>query len=396
MRKINLTILVFVLTAFSTIALLIAACPSITIFFSNGMNNTKKMAQVSLEALEGKLQPFLVTGLDVNFRLAYNHKEDTIPQLVEVVSQKVADNWKSFWSYFSDLEPAPDWFQDAAKDIISATDSLIYVVDSDLQTQVDAYIDEIENGRRVIVVAHSQGNFYANAAYGMVNSDFFNIIAVASPASYVAGNGPHITLTDDYVINGMVRPLDPSTLSAEITNNTDNNSGWTGHDFNSSYLEGDVTGPLITENINNLIGDTSDCVSVEDTNSGGDNNSSGMTADIKLHAWCAYCTDISASFAGGLINMSNSTYGFKDEEIIINDVSPGVYTLDISLAQNGETPSYIPEAHASVSLQITGLSCPCCMLHILPDGYLGGAPIITNIPVPGGTAQVELITTCPE
>src|SRR5688572_5260009 len=64
-----------------------------------------------------------------------------------------------------------------------------------LQEHVALYRASIAADRRVIIVAHSQGNLYANAAFEALVaanvdvSDMFAIVAVASPASFVAGYG---------------------------------------------------------------------------------------------------------------------------------------------------------------------------------------------------------------
>ena len=230
------------------------------------MNNDPKKAHDSLEALEAKIRPLLPPGLDVDFQLAYNHLEGAMPKLLEdvinlpqwgeVATEKGMDVWKTFWGYLSGLEPVPDWFQSTAKDIVSATATANYVFDEDLQKQVAAYQAEIAKGNKVIVVSHSQGNFYANAAYELLNSASFGIVAIATPSNYVAGGGPWVTLQNDhYMSNEWVDWLDGFlNLAANASpNNTDRDLGGTKHDFVSSYLEGDLSGPMIVGNINSMI-----------------------------------------------------------------------------------------------------------------------------------------------
>src|SRR3989338_8293509 len=102
--------------------------------------------------------------------------------------------------------------------------------------------------RKILLVGHSQGTFYTNSIYkyltdNSVPKESIAVYNVATPASFVAGDGEHLTSTNDRVING-VRPLmakygAPAPLSANITiavpaDETSDPAG--GHHFGSSYL----------------------------------------------------------------------------------------------------------------------------------------------------------------
>jgi hypothetical protein len=123
------------------------------------------------------------------------------------------------------------------------------VVDADLRRHVQRYQGLLMSGNRVLVVAHSQGNLYANAAYGnlagndTVPMDAFGIVSVATPASRVAGGGPYYTLMYDLVISAVQLAV-PGTLPGNVTNSV-SDSDWKHHSFIDSYLNGDQTGPLI-------------------------------------------------------------------------------------------------------------------------------------------------------
>lgn len=228
-----------------------ATCPSdnnVSLFFGNGMSNTMDDAQLSLSVLQGRVSSTLPTNstYKISYAISYNRNENGLIQLVQVAAQQNLDNWASFWNYLSGIEIAPDWFKNAMKDIETKVDAFSYVIDADLQTHVQKYRSEILEGKKVIVVSHSQGNFYANRAYGNVNSASLGIVAVATPANFVAGNGPYTTLTNDLVIMA-VRLIDPGTLPPNATNNTD--FDWSGHNFIDAYLNGDVSGPRIISNV---------------------------------------------------------------------------------------------------------------------------------------------------
>ena len=98
--------------------------------------------------------------------------------------------------------------------------------------------------QKVLLVAHSQGNFYANGFYdkvagkeGGVPRESIGVYGIASPSSRVAGNGRWLTSDTDRVIAGLVARLPgdimPPNTSIELTNASDKQ----GHDFANIYLK---------------------------------------------------------------------------------------------------------------------------------------------------------------
>ncbi|MFH1521795.1 MAG: putative metal-binding motif-containing protein, partial [archaeon] len=212
--------------------------------------NSPKKANNSLFALQEKLKSELPDGIDIKFFLAYNQNEETLAQLVEVVVQQQADLLGSFWDMLAGIEIMPDWFQDEIEVLASIVNASDYVLDEDLQKHVLLYKEELAKGRRVIVVSHSQGNFYANSAYDFVDSEDFSIVAVGTPASLVEGDGEYTTLVNDAIINA-VRIVSSSTLPANTSNSI--NTEGTNHSFIENYLSGDVSGPQIIGHITDKI-----------------------------------------------------------------------------------------------------------------------------------------------
>lgn len=247
MKRVILTIL------FSVISLHAISCnnndKNISIFFGNGMFTDRDVADSGLAKLQIKLKDSLssqtVDYQKVDYAVSYNQNEFWALQLLEVAVQQNIDNWSSFWNFLAGVEIAPDWFQEAMGDVATSFDRFSYVVDGDLQNHVQKYRAEISEGKKVLVVSHSQGNFYSNRAYGNVNSNSFGIVSVATPANQVAGGGSYMTLTNDLVMHS-VRIIDPLTLPANFTN-TNDSGDWTGHGFIESYLNGDITGPKLVE-----------------------------------------------------------------------------------------------------------------------------------------------------
>ena len=105
------------------------------------------------------------------------------------------------------------------------------------------------NTRKILLVGHSQGTFYANAIHryflehGMKESSIA-VYNLATPASFVAGGGTYKTSTNDKVINKIrdynrtfntARAL-PGNIHIPLPPGEENDD-WGGHHFSSSYLD---------------------------------------------------------------------------------------------------------------------------------------------------------------
>ena len=222
------------------------------VFFGNGMSNSKGEILSNVKALEGKVR---TTGLVSDEQWVFGHsfnENEGVSSIFEVFRQRMGDQTASYWRWLGNLEIAPDWFQSATQSVASGFDLLESVVDEDLRQHIQRYEGLLMAGNRVLVVAHSQGNLYANAAHTRLADkglpmDSFGIVSVANPASRVAGGGPYFTLVNDMVINA-VSLLFPNTLSPNVENNIDY-TDWTHHSFIDSYLNGNQSGPMIVNTI---------------------------------------------------------------------------------------------------------------------------------------------------
>lgn len=220
------------------------------VFHGNGMFTDHGDATINKNTIELKLRNIAETIVNEwKFELSYNHDEQAYT-LLEVFRQRMGDQTASYWRWLGNLEAAPDWFRSATRSVASGFDLVEAVVDKDLRRHVQRYESLLLAGNRVLVVAHSQGNLYANAAHGRLAAkdlpmDAFGIVSVANPASRVAGEGPYFTLLNDLVVYG-VSLLFPDTLPGNIENTIDY-TDWTHHNFIDSYLNGDQSGPLIMQ-----------------------------------------------------------------------------------------------------------------------------------------------------
>jgi hypothetical protein len=250
-----------------------ATCPGntqTTIVFGNGILNTPDDAQFSLDSvLTPAVLQTLGTSVDpscIEFALAYDSLfynsnnqavvdiENFFPQIADALAQRGIDFAANFWKYWTLSEPPPAWFQNFQQEVILSATS---VFQPDLLTQESFYNSEIGMGHNIIVVAHSQGNLYANQAYSVVTSlggaSLFHIVSVATPATNVAGMGPYFTLHGDIIT------LVPGSLPPNITNNPPSPcpvsvsaltlpNSTACHSFDGSYMDvtnGDNTRPAI-------------------------------------------------------------------------------------------------------------------------------------------------------
>ena len=118
-----------------------------------------------------------------------------------------------------------------------------WFTDPDLVALLNAIRDEISKGARVLLVAHSQGNFYANRAYQLLTSQeqqYVDIVSVAIPTTFVADAGEHLNATNDSIINA-VRSSVGALLGNCLNANTSNES-YLHHGVLATYLNGDDCG----------------------------------------------------------------------------------------------------------------------------------------------------------
>ena len=99
--------------------------------------------------------------------------------------------------------------------------------------------------RKLLLVAHSQGNFYANSFYdkvagkdGGVPAESIGVYSVATPSGRVAGGGRYLTSESDRVIAGLVGSMPlyrimPPNTAIELQDGDDA----LGHNFANVYLK---------------------------------------------------------------------------------------------------------------------------------------------------------------
>ena len=241
----------------------------ITLFFGNGILNSFNEAQKS----RYKLQNFLKASIANNeseralftnlnkIKVSYNLSEGPVRDIFQASKQRKEEDQGKVWRYLSNLDVAPDWFRELVTSVAIKADEERLLVAEDLQNHVESYKAELEKDNKILIVAHSQGNFYANSSRSLLILDpnpedterlasRFSILAVASPASYVASFTPHTTNTDDRAMNA-IRFHFPDTLPG----NTTNTRGKTlsNHEFVEAYLNGNHSSSKIKQDFLSIV-----------------------------------------------------------------------------------------------------------------------------------------------
>src|SRR3989338_7775548 len=118
------------------------------------------------------------------------------------------------------------------------------VEDYDLVEMIKDASEKVKT-QKILLVAHSKGNFYANSFYdtvagkiGGIPNESIGVYAVATPAGRVAGEGKWLTSDTDKVIVDLVglfpfKKIMPPNTSIVLTEDDDNN----GHNFSGVYLK---------------------------------------------------------------------------------------------------------------------------------------------------------------
>jgi hypothetical protein len=221
---------------------------AVAIYYGNGMYISPARARVQALVMDRKIRAALPQGVTPQFSYSYNNSEDQVTQVLQVLGQAIDDRVIRFQSWLNVPSGAPSVFRNTVKTLEQSATVSNYVKDADLTAHVSRYQSDLASGKRVIVLAHSQGNFYANQAHSRLPStQGFSIVAVGTPASFTAGGGPHITLTNDEVIVPIPNRRPPNTTNSASFVTAAGDAD--GHSFTRSYLNGDVSGPKIVQQL---------------------------------------------------------------------------------------------------------------------------------------------------
>jgi hypothetical protein len=217
MKKLLLSIFVL-LTAFAVSAQAQQcsnAPEEFRVFFGNGILNTQNDAEDSKALLSSKLGS-TYNSQKITYDLAYNYSDSAYIDLLQSFDQQLGQYSSQLWLWLYDVGVVPTWYKDFRQRLNIAN---YQINSSELTDHVAKFKEAILQGQKVLVVSHSQGNFYVNeakqilaAAQPAVPMGSFGIFGVASPANNVGGaSGPYLTNHIDMIT------LVPSSLPANWT-----------------------------------------------------------------------------------------------------------------------------------------------------------------------------------
>jgi len=170
----------------------------------------------------------------------YLKAENLTEEITEVLSDKILDN-SLFFTWIERPIKAPNWFREEYKKKVVEKVENTYVTDSDLNGFVNLVLGRVNKGNKVVIVSHSQGNFYANQLWHHFQVNYnellehVSFVPVATPSNYTPKDVPYTTLTNDLIM-GFVRFNYPLTLPGNYTYKSPYDK--TGHGLAYSYLGG--------------------------------------------------------------------------------------------------------------------------------------------------------------
>lgn len=240
---------------------------NLAVIFGNGMKNTPESARNATRTLK----PHVISKLGVEedavlFYTAINI-DDVAEQYLKVVKQRLKASTTEFVKMINGIIPFPDSYSEVMDGFIS--DAYVRELnDHNLQEHLIMYKNLLDLGRKIVVVAHSQGNLYANAAYDSLfsvpnapykeNKNAFRIVSVGTPANRIAGNqaeecgssGCYTTFVNDCIMNKVNFVL-PDTLDPYLeVSSRDVPDDTCYHGFVGAYLKLESSRNIILDQIN--------------------------------------------------------------------------------------------------------------------------------------------------
>ncbi|MEI2774343.1 MAG: hypothetical protein V9G98_27825 [Candidatus Competibacter sp.] len=215
-----------------------------TIYFENGIWADRFTAGIDLKELENAVKTAVSPEQfdKIGFDLAYNTTDGRIADLLEAFVQSISSDVTLFWRTLATLVPMPASLRDNMLSQAAAIDEAAILNRQDVADHVAHFKNTILEGKKALVVSHSQGNFFVNQEYFGLSApekSSFGIVAVANPATNVATGGPHVTLVEDLVIEAIILAKNEAGLPIPELPNVTNFltlADLTGHFFVESYL----------------------------------------------------------------------------------------------------------------------------------------------------------------
>lgn len=187
-------------------------------------------------------------------RSALNSSRGIYDDLIEAAEQRQAEP-PAIKRWLANIGIASSWFKEEFADSIVNTANAQYINNFDLREMTNSFLAALRSGRKVVVIAHSQGNFFANSAYQYISQNFpeyrqsIGLVAVGSPSGIVQDGGSHFRNSWDLVINVVDSFYDVLPSNFIFTS-----SDLSGHRFAPTYLRarGVAISSAIVNTVNRL------------------------------------------------------------------------------------------------------------------------------------------------
>ena len=221
----------------------IAPTAKTNIYFGNGINTTIISARSSLSRLRKELGEDM-NGEQLEYALAYNETNGMVLDLIQASEQQAIQINSQLMLWLNAAGLAPDWFSIWYENYLSHRTT---VIAEEVINHANYYLNDILGGKKVIVVSHSQGNFYVNEAKQLLARQLpadkissFAIFGVAVPSDNIGGGrSPYLTNHRDFIQNVPLSLPTNWKLNRSDRTDAEDVSPIQAHLFNKTYISGD-------------------------------------------------------------------------------------------------------------------------------------------------------------
>ncbi len=270
MTTVRKSLFIFALSTLSVSHALATPCvgKGTLIFFVNGIYNTERAAKKSLEELEKVTRPVSLIP-NLKYDLAWVKGRGKLMQLAQAASQRGIDDFQRFWLWSSGIEKAPDWFDEIVGKTLLDPEWLDATALPLLRDHLEKYSKAILDGYEVILVSHSSGNFYANAALRLLPEyvskslqatlldrraenpyypqpeEMISNVQIGTPVVATVNGSPWVSFKDDSILQLVRRTV--GALPGNIDASGPSALDLRGHSLAASYLRVDESRNRIIE-----------------------------------------------------------------------------------------------------------------------------------------------------
>lgn len=231
--------------------------------YFNGVLTTEVEAKRVLSLMQSKYGTTTALGDEVAYELMYNEtqgmldfietfhqrfSEETLGDRWELFTQVISNRQSSWWGRITQAIPILNKSASLVLDfvqrfVIGALNTALSTAEKSTYIKHELLIEKHAlEGKKFVMLAHSQGNLYVNKAYKYATQktdpNSVGVIHVAPASPTLSGN--HILVDQDLVINGLrlSGSVPPNTDSIPVFNPIGNNFNRdaVGHGIESTYL----------------------------------------------------------------------------------------------------------------------------------------------------------------